>query len=494
MNYHPQAISNIVEREHEQEEQKNPVSYAFKYLNSPETQRQYPKRLKLLFDHVGLNGGGGGDSSSLEAQGQAFLDKTRENPQWAQEKIIDFIHFHKQRVLRKELAAGTLTNFFVAIKLFCEMNDITTINWKRLSRALPRAKSYSSNDRAPTLEEIRRLVEYPDRRIKPIVYAMASGGFRLGAWDYLRWKHITPITNNEEKNGELLVAAKVLIYAGEPEEYYTFITPEAYTALKDWMEFRALHGEKITGESWVMRNTWRTADIKRWERSGGNSGLATYPKKLRSGAIKKILSRALFEQGIRDAPLPEGVRRYEWKGAHGYRKFYKSRAEQVMKPINVELTMGHALGLSESYYKPTEKEVLNDYLKAVPLLTINYDNDKSALQKQVAELTEKSKEEDYIIKGKLAEKEKEAEESKKRLEELEAKQEILQANAASVLRALMAAEMGAKPQVEIITWNPDKEGSEALFKAAAIARAKNQKREREHQQRHHDLNDRRLVI
>lgn len=91
---------------------------------------------------------------------------------------------------------------------------------------------------------------------------------------------------------------------------------------------------------------------------------------------------------------------------------------------------------------------------------------------------------------------KEAEETKKRLEELAAKQEILQANAASILRALMTAEVTrAKPRVEIITWNEEKEGSEAVFKAAAIARAKNQKGGREHQhQRHHGLNDRRLVI
>jgi hypothetical protein len=372
----------------------------------------------------------------LEAQGQTFLDKTRGNPQWAQEKIIDFIDFHKKRVQRKEIAAGTLTNFFIAIKLFCEINDITTINWKRLSRALPRVKSYSSNDRAPTLEEIRKLVEYPDRRIKPIVYAMASGGFRLGAWDYLRWKHVTPIMiTNEEKNGEVL-AAKVLIYAGEPEEYYTFITPEAYHALKDWMDFRALHGEKITGESWVMRNTWRTADIKRWQRSG-NCGLATYPKKLQSIAIKKILSRALFEQGIRDAPLPEGVKRYEWKGAHGYRKFYKSRAEQVMKPINVELTMGHALGVSDSYYKPTEKEVLEDYLKAVDLLTIN--DNKLILQKQVVDQTAKNKEENYIIKEKLVEKEREIEaavrdtkEHKKQMQDMAQEFENMKAELAKV--------------------------------------------------------------
>jgi hypothetical protein len=86
----------------------------------------------------------------------------------------------------------------------------------------------------------------------------------------------------------------------------------------------------------------------------------------------------------------------------------------------------------------------------------------------------------------------EAEETKKRVEELAAKQEILQANSASILRALMAAaEAGVKPpQVEIITWNTDKEGSEGLFKAADIARAENQKREIEHQQRHHELNQR----
>ena len=35
----------------------------------------------------------------------------------------------------------------------------------------------------------------------------------------------------------------------------------------------------------------------------------------------------------------------------------KSHAEQVMRLINVEITMG----LSASYYKPTKKEVLEDY-------------------------------------------------------------------------------------------------------------------------------------
>jgi hypothetical protein len=74
-----------------------------------------------------------------------------------------------------------------------------------------------------------------------------------------------------------------------------------------------------------------------------------------------------------------------------------------MKPINVEVLMSHSTGVSDSYYRPLEKELLEDYLKAVDLLTIN--SDKLILQKQVLELKEKSKDSEYIIKAKLQEKE-----------------------------------------------------------------------------------------
>ena len=156
-------------------------------LKSSEARRQYPKRLKMLFDYLNLQG-------PLEEQAQHFLDNTMQKGiQWAQDTIMIFLDFHKERVRKKELAAGTLKNYYRAAKLFCEMNDLT-INWKRISKGLPKAKN-ASNDRAPTIEEIRKLVEYPDRRIKPIVYCMASGGFRLGAWDYLQWKNVSPVSN-----------------------------------------------------------------------------------------------------------------------------------------------------------------------------------------------------------------------------------------------------------------------------------------------------------
>jgi hypothetical protein len=85
------------------------------------------------------------------------------------------------------------------------MNDLT-LSWKKIARGLAKVRK-AVNDRAPTLEELRQLVEYPDRRIKPIVYTMASSGIRIGAWDYLQWKYVTPLTN---QNGEV-IAAKLLV-------------------------------------------------------------------------------------------------------------------------------------------------------------------------------------------------------------------------------------------------------------------------------------------
>ena len=74
---------------------------------------------------------------------------------------------------------------------------------QRWPAGLPRAKRFA-DDRPPTVEEIRRIVEYPDRRIKPVVYMMASTGIRVDAWGYLKHRHIIPI----EREGKV-VAAKV---------------------------------------------------------------------------------------------------------------------------------------------------------------------------------------------------------------------------------------------------------------------------------------------
>ena len=81
---------------------------------------------------------------------------------------------------------------------------------------------------------------------------MVSSGIRIGAWDYLRWKHIVPIERDSK-----IVAAKIIVYDNEEsDEYWTFISEEAYSALNEYMDFRTQSGEDITGDSWLIRNRW----------------------------------------------------------------------------------------------------------------------------------------------------------------------------------------------------------------------------------------------
>ena len=72
------------------------------------------------------------------------------------------------------------------------------------------------------------------------------------------------------------------------------MTSEAYNLLKQWMDYRELHGEKITGDSWLMRDLWQTTEMN----YGAKFGLPTIPKRLTSLGIKSLLERAIKAQGL----------------------------------------------------------------------------------------------------------------------------------------------------------------------------------------------------
>jgi len=371
----------------------NPYSRFMYTIESPETKKRYPQRFKTFLDYLKI------PEVELEKRLIDFYEKAVKNPTWLQDSLIDFISFQKERVHREEIAAATISNYIKPVKLFCEMNNIL-LNWKLISRGIPRGR-HASDDRAPTLEEIRLLLEYPDVRIRPIVLCMISSGIRIGSWDYLKWKHIIPVHDTEG----FLIAAKVIVYAGEADQYFTFITSESYDAIKNWMTYRESYGEKTSSESWVMRDLWKTTNIA----SSSKSGSAVHPIRLKNEAIRTMLCRALHHQNIRKG-LKEGQRRHEFKAAHGFRKYFKTKCEQVMRPANIEMLMGHDLGISKSYYKPTENELLDDYLKSVDLLTVNEEN---RLKRKINELNEKNNVNQYVISSKLMEREKEI----KKLEE-----------------------------------------------------------------------------
>ncbi len=273
-------------------------------IRSDATKKRYKKRLENFFDYLEYNG-------TLAEQAKQFISNSNKNDKsWVTANVMRFLSFHKERAERGEIVAGTIRNYYKPIKLFLEQNEIE-LPWRKITRGLPKGRKHAA-DRAPTIPEIQKLIEYPDRRIKAIIFTMLSSGIRLGAWDYLKWSHITPI-NQDDK----IVAAKILVYAGDAEQYLSFISPEAYTELKKWMDFRSEAGETITGESWLMRDLWNVEKFAK--------GLVSIPKQLKSSGLKSLLERALKAQGIKKN-LPPGQKRQEFQAVHGLRKFFKTNS------------------------------------------------------------------------------------------------------------------------------------------------------------------------
>jgi len=330
------------------EEYEEPLQEFLDGLPNPATRDHYQRFLGYFFDFLKLDG------NSLEKNAKIFAKRSLENPRWSTSSIMKFIRFQKERVEKGEMSPVSISNYFKPIRLFCDMNDIT-LNWKKIARTIPKSKRRST-DRIPTKEEIKQILNYPDRRIKAAVLVMISSGIRLGAWDYLRWGDITPITKDDK-----VIAASMIVYKGEDEEYKTFITPEAYQALREYIEFRISHKEIINEKSWVLRDEF--------DSSNHGKGLATVPKQLKSIGLTRLIERALWAEGIRK-PLEKGQKRHPFKVNHGFRKFFNTMAMRSMKPILVEMAMGHSIGLGDNYYRPSEKEILEEYVKAIPDLSI----------------------------------------------------------------------------------------------------------------------------
>ncbi len=359
-------------------------------LKSRDVKRQYPVMLLRFLNFIGSHG------ESIEEQCLSLytLAKEIENRKIIESKIMQYINHQRERIKKKEISAGTLRNYIKAIRLFCVMNDIL-INWDKIKKGVPTFNP-NSNDRIPEIPEIKTLLEYNDIRIKPIVLTMLSSGIHVGAWDWLKWKNIIPI----ERNGTI-AAAKIVVYYGEPEQYFSFITPEAYHSLKSYMDFRLKHGERIDGESWLIRDQWQKIS----KAHGHRIGQAGKPKRLDAEGIRRLIYDAWKIQGIITIHNPGSEdKHHPFKSSHGFRKFFETQCELSMKSEDVEILMGHSSskrGLKANYYRPSESHLLEQYLKVAESLTISEEN---KLSKKVKELKEKQDDSEYLIKSKLQEK------------------------------------------------------------------------------------------
>ena len=303
-------------------------------IRSPSTMDPYERRLMSFLNHVNLTP-------------DEFVNLEKKNPSAVEKKLMSFIGFQKARIGKGEITGGTVSNLLKAVRLLLEMNDIS-LNWKKIKRTLPRSRRYAV-DRIPTLEEIREILDAADIRGKALTLLFLSSGVREGAIEYFQIQDYSTIERDDK-----IVAGRLVVYRGEPEMHVAFISVEAVNALNKYIQFRTDHGEQIIRNSPLFRETFDP--IKGQNNQGKQNPTELNP--MTGAAIRQYYNRLLFSIGLRS----ERKKRHDFS-VHSFRKWFKTRCEiGGMKPVNVETLLNHSIGISDSYYRPRESELLEEYL------------------------------------------------------------------------------------------------------------------------------------
>ena len=88
-------------------------------LKAPESKRQYPKRLKVFLDF--LTSKNELVHTDLENQCKEFITRSQTNPKWANNKLMEFVMYQKERVYKDKIVYATIRNYLKTVKLFLEM-------------------------------------------------------------------------------------------------------------------------------------------------------------------------------------------------------------------------------------------------------------------------------------------------------------------------------------------------------------------------------------
>jgi integrase len=234
-----------------------------------------------------------------------------------------------------------------ALKHFYTMSDVV-LNWPKISKFL--GENIVSNEiRGYTHEEIQKLITVADTTYKAIILTLASTGMRREAL-----VQINPLTDMEYLEDYKLY--KIRIYRRTRSEQVCFSTPEAAEAIKLHMNARD----------------------KRYFHN-------VHPK-----AVTERLRNLAIKAGIVQAhPDTETSTHGQYKSlipaVHGLRKFAITEMARAKVDTEVaKILTGHSIGVRGRYLNYSEDDLLVEYVKAIPFLTISQEN---RLKKQVEQMT-----------------------------------------------------------------------------------------------------------
>jgi integrase len=191
--------------------------------------------------------------------------------------------------------------------------------------------------------------------MKGMILLMASSGVRIGSLPLLKIRNLEKLDS----------IYKITVYEGSNEQYYSFCTPECAYFIDQYLDYRTKNGEKLHKDSFLFRDQFDITDLDQIRNKSKGIGLST---------LKVIIHYNLIKCGVKTVDHSKHTRK-DVPESHGFRKFFTTQCINArMNPEIREMLLGHKIGLASCYYRPTQEEMYNEYMKAVNLLTINEEN------------------------------------------------------------------------------------------------------------------------
>jgi integrase len=321
-------------------------------IKSPATKAGYETSLKRYLNHIKKTG----------------IDDLLVNtePRYIESQIIDYI----MSLRDKGVSYATMLFLITPIFTFYQLNDVI-LNRKKVSRYLGEFKRVVK-DAAYTTEQIQMALQNADSRIRMIILILASTGARIGSLPSLTLGNLTKIPRFN--------LYKITFYESTNNEYYTFTTREcALTGIDNYLSYRQRCGEKISFNDNETMQKWEPSNVPllRMQFDVNDLLQVKNPRPMTISALRVALTQHLVRSGLRvieHPTAPESPKRVRKSVSlsTGFRKRVISTFIEAQLNHEIrELIVDHTTQLDQSYFRPTEDQVLQEYLKAESLLTID---------------------------------------------------------------------------------------------------------------------------
>lgn len=252
----------------------------------------------------------------------------------------------------------SIHNYVTPLISFYKINDIMH-NSKKINKFLP-PKTRVRKNRGYTREEVKKVLDIADERMRAVILLLISSGCRIGCIPSLR-------VSSLQKCGDIY---KLTLYENQEEEYLSFITGKAFNAIQSYLDMRIRMGEQIGPDSVLVREQF---DIR-------DPFAIASPKPVTANGLSYKIAQLAERAGIREKTvLKEGEKGASFRkpvaGVHGLRKAWSTFALNAkMDVIKRRMLEGHSVGIDDHYCKPSESDLEAEYMKALDSLTINEEN------------------------------------------------------------------------------------------------------------------------